>query len=77
MKPLYRISPFLGKLKKSFLLLARHPFVGELRDEVLPNLRCFPVGSYAIYYRPCLTAEVAIDIIRVLHAARDIQSIFG
>jgi toxin ParE1/3/4 len=38
------------------------------------NLRSFPVGSYVIFYRPI---EEGIEVIRVLHSARDIEDIFA
>lgn len=53
--------------------LARFPKMGRQRNELGASLRSFPVDNYVIFYR-----EVAkgIEIIRVLHGARDIKGIF-
>jgi len=50
------------------------PGLGAPREELAPKLRVFPIGSYAIYYRP-LDSEVRIE--RVLHAASDVDAMFG
>lgn len=47
--------------------------MGRKRDELVPNLRSFPVGNYLIFYRPI---NQGIEVLRVLHGARDIPSIF-
>ncbi len=54
--------------------LADNPFIGRPRDALQPDLRSFPVRPYIIFYR---TTEHTIDIIRVLHGARDIDAIFN
>jgi len=43
--------------------------MGRKVEELAPNLRSFPIGSYLIFYRP---VEDGIELIRVLHGARDI-----
>ena len=48
--------------------LAREPGIGQLRPDLLPGMRFFPLGSYLIFYR--VSAE-GIDVLRVLHGARD------
>lgn len=50
-------------------LLASNPYVGRAADEFAKNLRSFPVGSYLIFYRPI---DGGIELIRVIHGARDI-----
>lgn len=54
-------------------LLAELPGIGRSRDELRPRLRSFPVGPYTLFYRP---ASDGIELIRVVHAARDLKSIF-
>jgi toxin ParE1/3/4 len=49
------------------------PAMGRNRQELAPSLRSFPVGKYVIYYR---SIEEGIQIIRVLHGARDIDEVF-
>ena len=53
-------------------LLAEHPKMGRDRSEIVLGVRSFPVGSYLIFYRE--TAQ-AIEIIRVLHGARNLDII--
>jgi len=48
----------------------------RIRSELQPNLRSFPCGNYVIYYRP-LEGDLQVEIIRVWHGARDVESILG
>ena len=52
--------------------LATAPLMGRTRDELLPGIRSFPVGHYVIFYQPI---EDGIDVVRVLHGARDFPSV--
>jgi len=54
-------------------VLADHPGRGRARDELSPGVRSYAMGNYVIFYRKTLRG---IDIIRVLHGARDIYRIF-
>jgi toxin ParE1/3/4 len=54
-------------------MLARQPLIGEIRDELEPELRSFPVGNYVIYYRPM---PDGVCVFRVLHGARDVTELF-
>ena len=54
-------------------LLATMPRMGRLRPELGDCLRGFPVDDYTIYYRE--TGQ-GIEVIRVLHDARDILARF-
>ena len=47
--------------------------MGRRREELAPGLRSILQGSYVIFYR--LTEE-RIEIVRVLHVARDIDQQF-
>ena len=47
--------------------------MGQSRDELRPGLRCFVVSPYVVFYRP---EQDTIEVLRVLHGARDIVSIF-
>jgi len=64
---------FHDLLLSKFMTLAGQPLIGRSRDELRPNVRGFPVGNYVIFYRD--TPE-HIEMIRVLHGARDIENIF-
>jgi toxin ParE1/3/4 len=62
-------APFIDR---HFQALARRPKMGRSRPELAPELRSFPVGQYVIFYLPL---PKGVDIVRVLHGARDIESI--
>jgi toxin ParE1/3/4 len=53
--------------------LAEFPEMGRERSELAPALRSFPVGNYVLFYRP---ADDGIQLIRVLHGARDVDRVF-
>jgi toxin ParE1/3/4 len=56
-------------------MLAEHSLIGEARDELVRGLRCFSVGNYVIYYRLLVPNEQTVEIVRVLHGARDVERI--
>jgi toxin ParE1/3/4 len=60
---------FLAVLEQKFRLLATQPQMGRSRPELMPELRSFPVGRYVAFY---LAMADGIDLLRVLHGARDI-----
>ena len=60
---------FVAKLENECWLLAKNPGLGSLRDDLMPELRCWSVGNYVIYF---FTTADGIDIARVLHCARDV-----
>ena len=55
------------------MLLSEAPRIGQPAEHLFPELRRFPVGSFLIFYRP---TNRGIEIVRILHGARDIESIF-
>jgi toxin ParE1/3/4 len=50
------------------------PMMGRARDEIEQGLRSFPFGRYVIFYMP---SDDGIDVVRVLHSARDIDAVFA
>lgn len=58
--------------EKLGLLLGR-PGIGRARPELAPDLRHFPVGNYILFYRE---VPDGIELVRVIHGARDIPDIF-
>jgi toxin ParE1/3/4 len=64
---------FAARIDETFQLLARQPRMGRLRPELGDDIRSFVVNSYVIFYCP---AGDGVEIIRVLHGARDIEAIF-
>jgi len=65
---------WVDKLDEKLELIATQPLLGRSRDELAVNVRSFPFGRYVIFYAPI---EGGIDVVRVLHGARDIDSVFG
>ena len=63
---------FIDSTLKRCQMLAEHPDMGQDRDETLPDLQSFPVGNYVIFYR---ATDDGIEIIRVLHGARDLPGL--
>ncbi len=64
---------FVTRLAEKCEIIATSPLGYRMRDELLPGLRSFPFRSYMIFYVPITDG---IEVIRVLHSARDIDSIF-
>jgi len=65
----------LTALEKTIGRLAKNPGIGHFREELADRRhRFFPVYSYLIIYR---FETKPLQVIRVLHAARDVQTILG
>ena len=64
---------FITFLENKFKVLAGNPEIGRTREELAVALRSFPAGHYVIFYR---IAKEAIQVIRVLHGARDIDALW-
>ncbi len=54
-------------------ILAEHPHMGRRRAELGSDLHSFAEGRYVVFYRVRLDG---IEIVRVLHGARDIPRFF-
>jgi toxin ParE1/3/4 len=68
-----RADAFLSEMEEKFSKLADHPYMGRSRDELIPDLRSFPMGNYLIFYTPL---SDGIRVFRVLNARRDIVAMF-
>jgi len=64
---------FIRAIISRFPKLAAMPELGRQRGELSPRLRSFPVGRYVIFYRPM---ENEIEVVRILHGARDLPPLF-
>jgi toxin ParE1/3/4 len=65
----------LDDIEQTLQQLAAHPGIGHLRQDLADERhRFFPVHSYLIVYR---TENDALQIIRILHASRDVQNLLG
>ncbi|MCL4787280.1 MAG: type II toxin-antitoxin system RelE/ParE family toxin [Verrucomicrobia bacterium] len=65
---------FIRVLVGRFPTLATMPDIERKRDELAPRLRSVPVGRYVVFYRPM---ERGVEIVRVLHGARDFPPLFA
>lgn len=65
---------WVDRLDEQLGLIATQPLMGRARAELAQGLRSFPFGRYVIFYAP--TAD-GIDVVRVLHSARDIDEVLG
>jgi len=68
-----RADAFIDVVDRKIRALARRSQIGRTREELAEGLRSFPVGRYIIFYR---TMPKGIEIVRVLHGARDLDTIF-
>ncbi len=70
---------FLEAIESTYRILAEMPEAGVAREYGNPELcglRMFPVRDFPnhlIFYRP---VAVGIEVLRVLHASRDIEALF-
>lgn len=63
----------LDELRGAMLKLAEMPEMGHYRSDLADEpLRFWPVYSYLIIYRP---EERPLQVVRVLHGARDIRKL--
>ena len=65
---------WIDRLDEKLELIAGQPLMGRARIELGADLRSFPFGRYVIFYAPI---EDGIDVVRVLHSARDVDAAFG
>ena len=56
-------------------LLAEFPFLGQVREGLAARPRHSPVGNYLVIYEP-ISDPKGINVLRVLHGARDIEELF-
>jgi len=60
----------LKSLDETLRVIASNPQMGRKVEELAKNLRSFPFGNYLLFFRPI---DDGIQLIRVLHGARDIN----
>lgn len=65
---------WVDRLDAKLALIATQPLMGRARDELDAEVRNLPFGRYVIFYVP---TKDGIDVVRVLHSARDIEADFG
>ena len=63
---------FIERLTGKFVALGRNPRIGRARPELRSDLRSFPYGAYLILYR---VIDDGVEIVRVVHAARNLEDL--
>jgi toxin ParE1/3/4 len=70
----------LAAVNKSFRCIMRFPFIGgvwETDNPEFTSMRTWPIQGFEnhlIFYR---LSDAGIEIVRVLHGSRDLETIFG
>ena len=54
-------------------LLAEHPRIGRVRDDLDAGLRSFPVGNVVIVYE---VSDRDVSVLRIAHGRRDLGALF-
>ncbi len=62
----------LDRIEAQCRLLADNPRLGRARPEIAPDARAWIVGRYLILYR---ARDDGIEVVRVVHGAREIEPI--
>lgn len=63
----------IDQFNQAAAIYAAIPEIGIPRPDLDPQVRCFPVFRYIVFYVP---ADEGIEIIQVIHGARDIPAHF-
>jgi toxin ParE1/3/4 len=63
----------IDRFHAAFQTLAANPGIGQAVDRYRKGIRCFSVGSYAIFFK---ATDEQLVIYRVLHGARDLDAVF-
>jgi toxin ParE1/3/4 len=63
----------IDSVEQKLQAIAQSPEIGQLCEQYAASLRFLLVGSYLIFYRP---VEDGIQLIRVIHGARDLPRQF-
>ncbi|MEA5619344.1 type II toxin-antitoxin system RelE/ParE family toxin [Cronbergia sp. UHCC 0137] len=63
----------IDTINDKLILISKSPQMGKICEELAPSLRSFPVGKYLLLYRPVVDG---IELVRVIHGAKDIQNLF-
>ena len=61
----------IDRIERTFNMLAEQPLAGRARNDLAPQLRSFPVGSYVIFYVPL---PDGVEVVRVISGRQDIDA---
>jgi len=72
-----RSSSATGRLHDLFIekfrLLARHPLLGDAREDLAPGIRTFSAGKHVVLYRQ---THRGITVVQIAHSAQDLATLF-
>lgn len=69
----FQADAVVDRINAKLKLLAQRPELGRTRPELMASLRSFPFERYVIFYSQI---PDGIDVVPVLHGARDIDAQF-
>ncbi|MDZ8185657.1 MAG: type II toxin-antitoxin system RelE/ParE family toxin [Nostoc sp. ChiSLP02] len=64
----------IAQILNRFPMLAQFPDMGKKRDDLMKELRSFPVKPYIVFYTKITNG---IEIFRVLHQSRNVEDKFS
>ena len=65
---------YIDKIYDKSIILSENPEIGSERYYLIPEMKCFPVDKYVLYYRQI---HNGVEIVRILHASRDMNLIYN
>lgn len=65
---------WVDELDEKMRLWATEPMIGRAREELAPGIRSLAFGRYFVFFTP---TSGGIDVVRVLHGARDLDYTFS
>jgi toxin ParE1/3/4 len=65
---------YIDKIYNKGVILSENPEIGSERYDLIPEMKYFPVDKYILYYRQI---HNGVEIVRILHASRDMNLIFN
>ena len=68
----FQADRLIHKFRSKLEHLAEWNTLGRPRPELALNCRSYPFGKYCFFFRPI---DDGIEVIRVIHSARDLDSI--
>jgi toxin ParE1/3/4 len=70
---LERSEKFISEITESLKYIAKFPYIGRSREELLPNLRSLPYLHYLIFYQ---VQAPTIEIVRIASGYQDLTNLF-
>ncbi len=67
------VRKFVARFTEVLDRLAEHPEMGRRRDDLRPGLRSVSFNPYLVIYQ---IQNNAVEVVRLLHGARDIEALF-